>query len=97
MLTTNGTLSFKIFFAYRIYVISKSWYFPAASAFASLMRIALSIACSEFATESPTLAVFVQKYLYLIAWAIGTGGTVDVGNTIALCYYLLKSKTEITR
>lgn len=61
------------------------------------MRTGLSIATSTLADKGPTLAIFEQKYLYLIAWAIAIGGTVDVANTIGLCYYLLRSKSEISR
>jgi hypothetical protein len=97
MLTTNGTSSFKIYFASRIYAVSKSWYLPAASTLASLMRVSLSVACSVFAVQSPTLAVLEQKYIYLVAWAVGISGIVDIANTIGLCYYLLKSRSEMPR
>ncbi|KAF9456596.1 hypothetical protein BDZ94DRAFT_335610 [Collybia nuda] len=87
----------QIFFAFRVYAISKNWCLSMTSTVASIMRMALSIATSTLANRGPTLAIFEQKYLYLVAWAIAIGGAIDVTNTTALCYYLLKGKSEMRR
>ncbi|KAF9456597.1 hypothetical protein BDZ94DRAFT_1275250 [Collybia nuda] len=87
----------QVFFALRVFVLSKNRYLFAASAFASIVCVALSLLNAILAERGPTLIIFQEKYLSLATWNIGFGGVINSVNTATLCYYLLKGKSKINR
>ncbi|KAF8574087.1 hypothetical protein K439DRAFT_1399325 [Ramaria rubella] len=80
------------FFAYRVKVISDSWFIPVVSWSLSLFRAAFGVVTGVTTMRAKTLTQYIQTDGWLITSQFTICAAIDVLNTVSLCYFLLRRK-----
>ncbi|KAK7442217.1 hypothetical protein VKT23_016188 [Stygiomarasmius scandens] len=80
------------FFAYRIYILSRSPYFPVVCVLGLMVRFGLGIAFAVTAIGY-RISVYIVEFKWLVTTALTVGAVVDVAITTALCLVLRRNVT----
>jgi len=86
----------KSFYAIQVYRLSKKLWYPVVFCTLSLARMAGGIALTVVGLGAQmTFTNLIERYKWLIGMAMPLAVVVDAGNTIALCYWLIKAKADV--
>lgn len=91
-LTSFIGASTQCFFAHRIRVISGSWIVPSIAWFGALLRIAFGFALGIMVVlrGQQSIGTYVHDYRWIIDVLLSINVSVDLLNTVASCFYLLR-------
>ncbi|THU83297.1 hypothetical protein K435DRAFT_765929 [Dendrothele bispora CBS 962.96] len=87
----------QIFFAYRVYALSKWRIIPSITIIAAVACLGITITDSIRASKIKFQVEFQDSSLALIATALAMGVAVDVSNTVCLVWILVQSKGPVNR
>ncbi|THU83986.1 hypothetical protein K435DRAFT_929201 [Dendrothele bispora CBS 962.96] len=77
----------QVYFTYRIYKMTLSYYYPAFLVPTSLLRLAFAVWIGAIAHKGSILKL-LTKFKWLGIIELVGGAVIDITNTVFLCYYL---------
>ncbi|THU85951.1 hypothetical protein K435DRAFT_684652 [Dendrothele bispora CBS 962.96] len=87
----------QIFFAYRVYTLSKWRIIPSITMITAVACLGITIVDSIRASNMKFIIEFQDSSLALIATALAMRVAVDVSNTVCLVWILVQSKGAVSR
>jgi len=80
--------------ALRVYRLSKRVWYPLFCGALCFIQLAGGFAMFIITIKSRVMPEIGAKYLWLLSTTLGTAALVDICNTVALCYWLHRARTD---
>ncbi|KAJ7191881.1 hypothetical protein GGX14DRAFT_380653 [Mycena pura] len=81
------------FFAWRVHVLSGRWFVSVVSWTGSVARIGITLAICIITIQQPDLKIFEIQFPYMIILSLTVSMSIDILNTVSLCYCLHHLRT----
>jgi hypothetical protein len=84
----------QIYFINRIRLVAKKWFLPALCLILTLLRFGACVAMLAVVLINANLFILSERFRWLMCVSLGSGTTVDVLVTAALCYHLWQARAS---
>ncbi|KAH9019287.1 hypothetical protein EDB84DRAFT_622819 [Lactarius hengduanensis] len=93
-LTATITFLVQLFFSHRVFRLSRgNWFITAPLVTLSCVRLGAALVSTTEMGKLRSYHLFVENFGYVFTLGLSTACTVDIGITVAICYFLQTSRT----
>ncbi|KAH8997118.1 hypothetical protein EDB86DRAFT_926071 [Lactarius hatsudake] len=93
-LTATITFLTQLFFSHRVFRLSRgNWFITAPLVMLSCLRLGAALVSTTEMGKLRSYHLFVENFGYVFTLGLSTACTVDIGITVAMCYFLQTSRT----
>ncbi|KAH9040283.1 hypothetical protein EDB83DRAFT_2228319 [Lactarius deliciosus] len=93
-LTATITFLTQLFFSHRVFRLSRgNWFITAPLVMLSCVRLGAALVSTTEMGKLRSYHLFVENFGYVFTLGLSTACTVDIGITVAMCYFLQTSRT----